>query len=51
MKSLDELVSYYGEQLGCGELSVDAAILYNNLLTMKDICDSGSSSSYSSSSD
>lgn len=40
MKSLDDLVSYYGEQLGCGESSVDSAILYNNLLTMKDICDS-----------
>lgn len=40
MKSLDDLVSYYGEQLGCGESSVDSAILYSNLLTMKDICDS-----------
>lgn len=40
MKSLDDLVSYYGEQLGCGESGVDAAILYNNLLTMKDVCDS-----------
>lgn len=37
MKTVDELVKYYGNRLGDGELEVDTTELYSNLSTLQGI--------------